>query len=196
MSTPSTPPYLPRPVRRRKKNDALVTGLVTGGLALIGTASGILISAQQERDGFLRTERLDRYSAAASATQNFLLDMDLWAAAAKSGNGEQKARADAEESYRTAVEAAWNVRLIAPAEAEEINQQISQNLNGAYDVLDDGYAENEDTRLENLGADVNRLVSDLAEHATSDIRPADVDRQLRINQTGGNGTVYTCQLDP
>jgi len=165
-------------------------------LALIGTASGILISAQQERDGFLRTERLDRYSAAASATQNFLLDMDLWAAAAKSGNGEQKARADAEESYRTAVEAAWNVRLIAPAEAEEINQQISQNLNGAYDVLDDGYAENEDTRLENLGADVNRLVSDLAEHATSDIRPADVDRQLRINQTGGNGTVYTCQLDP
>lgn len=157
--------------QRPKDRGAIWAGVITGLLALIGSAAGILLSSQFEREGFLRTERLDRYSSQASATQVFLLDLDVWAAAAKSQNGsEQDARTQVEESYRKAVESAWNVRLIAPAEAEEINQEISQKLDSAYRAFNDGFVEGDIQVFALLSSDVNGLLSDLAEHASTDVR--------------------------
>lgn len=172
-------------------------GLITGGLALAGTAIGIVVSGQQERESFLRDERLDRYSSHASATQIFLVDLDTWAAAAESqSDGEAQARADVEESYRTAVEAAWDVRLIAPAEAEELNQLISQKVDSAYTYLKDGYTEGESENLKALGAEVNRLVSDLAEHAATGIRPSAPAGEHQLSLTGDDGDIYTCERAP
>jgi len=183
--------------KRRPDIGPIWAGLITGGLALVGTAIGIGVSGQQERESFLRNERLDRYSSHASATQIFLLDLDTWAAAAEfQSDGEAQARADAEESYRTAVEAAWDVRLIAPAEAEEINQLIAQKLDSAYAVLANGYSEGESDELQDLGAEVNRLVSDLAEHASTGIRPSGPAGEHQLSLTGGDGDIYTCERAP
>lgn len=179
----------------------LVGGLVGGGFGF-ATATFTTIRGEeqareqfeaardQNREEFLRAQRLDTYNAGVTDSQVFMADLSRWVGVNTRLEGSSSDSAElidsantVEESYRNAFSSIWGIRLIAPPTVDEVNQLIGEVVDCGYRKFIDGFQPEDEAELIGAGERVTYLVSRFSEHTAIEFRP-EADAPQAIQATG------------